>query len=219
MRRRSAVDPLSESSFFVCGAGRIRSLATRDQRRASKNACSELSQSSPFAGGFVDGREQSTRFPARFLKLQPAFRALYLRRMNNPAALAAAWHQLPTVLQHRYSNAQGYDELLQERQWQLLSQWQAEWPLLALLTAGEFSGQACGVQRGGAARWFSCFQSVLAGERLLPSLRSLSERRSICPAHRQPVGRQQCRPAVGTQLRPERTHKCTPISVLTPLHW
>lgn len=58
-----------------------------------------------------------------FLKLQPAFRALYLRRMNNPAALAVAWHKLPTVLQHRYSNAQGYDELLQEGQWQLLSQW------------------------------------------------------------------------------------------------
>ena len=59
-----------------------------------------------------------------FLKLQPAFRALYLRRMQNPAALAAAWGQLPELLQHRLRNAQQYDEVLAEGNWRRLSQWQ-----------------------------------------------------------------------------------------------
>jgi dTDP-4-amino-4,6-dideoxygalactose transaminase len=59
-----------------------------------------------------------------FLKLQPAFRSLYLRRMKNPAALAATWGQLPERLQHRHRNAQQYDEVLKNGNWQLLSQWQ-----------------------------------------------------------------------------------------------
>ena len=60
-----------------------------------------------------------------FLKLQPAFRALYLRRMKDPAALAAAWAQLPQVLQHRYRNAQQYDEALAEGPaWQRIDQGQ-----------------------------------------------------------------------------------------------
>lgn len=59
-----------------------------------------------------------------FLKLQPAFRALYLCRMKNPAALAAAWGQVPVLLQHRLRNAQRYDEVLKDGNWQLLTQWQ-----------------------------------------------------------------------------------------------
>jgi dTDP-4-amino-4,6-dideoxygalactose transaminase len=59
-----------------------------------------------------------------FLKLQPAFRPLYLRRMKNPAALAGAWPQLQQVLQHRYRNAQQYDEILAEGNWQRITQWQ-----------------------------------------------------------------------------------------------
>jgi dTDP-4-amino-4,6-dideoxygalactose transaminase len=59
-----------------------------------------------------------------FLKLQPAFRSLYLRRMKNPAALAGAWPQLQQILQHRYRNAQRYDEILAGGNWQRISQWQ-----------------------------------------------------------------------------------------------
>jgi len=59
-----------------------------------------------------------------FLKLQPAFRALYLRRMKDPAALAKAWRQLPDVVQHRYENAQQYNELLKDGDWQRLGQWE-----------------------------------------------------------------------------------------------
>jgi dTDP-4-amino-4,6-dideoxygalactose transaminase len=59
-----------------------------------------------------------------FLKLQPAFRRLYLRRLENPAALADAWPQLRPVLQRRYRNAEQYDEVLAEGNWQRLSQWQ-----------------------------------------------------------------------------------------------
>ena len=59
-----------------------------------------------------------------FLKLQPAFRPHYLRHMKDPAALAVAWPQLQQVLEHRYRNAQQYDEILAEGNWQRFSQWQ-----------------------------------------------------------------------------------------------
>lgn len=59
-----------------------------------------------------------------FLQLQPAFRPLYLRRMKNPTALAAAWGQLRKALEHRYHNAQQYDEILAAGNWQRISQWQ-----------------------------------------------------------------------------------------------
>jgi len=58
-----------------------------------------------------------------FLKLQPAFRELYLRSMKNPGALASAWAQLPRVLQHRYQNAQEYDDALIDGPWTRISQW------------------------------------------------------------------------------------------------
>jgi dTDP-4-amino-4,6-dideoxygalactose transaminase len=60
---------------------------------------------------------------AAFLKLQPAFRPLYLRRMKNPGALAAAWGQLQPALQHRCHNAQQYDEILATGNWQRIRQW------------------------------------------------------------------------------------------------
>lgn len=59
-----------------------------------------------------------------FLRLQAAFRPLYLRRMKNPTALAAAWGKLPTVLQHRYKNAEQYEDILAAGNWQRFSQWQ-----------------------------------------------------------------------------------------------
>ena len=59
-----------------------------------------------------------------FLRLQPAFRPLYVRLMKDPAALAGAWPHLQQVLQHRYRNAQQYDEILSEGNWQCISQWQ-----------------------------------------------------------------------------------------------
>jgi dTDP-4-amino-4,6-dideoxygalactose transaminase len=59
-----------------------------------------------------------------FLKLQPAFQRLYLRRMKNPAALVTAWAGLQLSLQHRYRNAQQYDEILEAGNWRRISQWQ-----------------------------------------------------------------------------------------------
>jgi dTDP-4-amino-4,6-dideoxygalactose transaminase len=59
-----------------------------------------------------------------FLKLQPAFQPLYLRRMKNPAALMTAWAGLQQVLQHRYRNAQQYDDILAAGDWTRISQWQ-----------------------------------------------------------------------------------------------
>jgi hypothetical protein len=58
-----------------------------------------------------------------FLKLQPAYQALYLRPMTNPSRLAGAWPQLQAALRHRMSNAQQYEELLAPGDWQLLNQW------------------------------------------------------------------------------------------------
>jgi len=58
-----------------------------------------------------------------FLKLQPAFRSLYLRRMKNPAALLNAWDQLDHLLEHRLQNAKQYDHLLGDSGWKRLKQW------------------------------------------------------------------------------------------------
>ncbi len=59
-----------------------------------------------------------------FLKLQPAFRGLYLRRMKHPAALANAWPELMPKVRHRYLNAQQYEAALSNGPWKLISQWQ-----------------------------------------------------------------------------------------------
>jgi dTDP-4-amino-4,6-dideoxygalactose transaminase len=58
-----------------------------------------------------------------FLKLQPAFRPLYLRRMKNPAALLNAWARLENVLEHRLQNVEQYDQLLADTDWKKLNQW------------------------------------------------------------------------------------------------
>jgi dTDP-4-amino-4,6-dideoxygalactose transaminase len=59
-----------------------------------------------------------------FLKLQPAFQSLYLRRMKDPAALAAAWSGLQPAIEHRHRNARAYSDALAAGNWQLLDQWQ-----------------------------------------------------------------------------------------------
>jgi dTDP-4-amino-4,6-dideoxygalactose transaminase len=59
-----------------------------------------------------------------FLRLQPAFCPLYLRRMKSPAALLQAWESLPSVLQHRERNARTYDATLSNGNWERLNQWQ-----------------------------------------------------------------------------------------------
>lgn len=58
-----------------------------------------------------------------FLKLQPAFRRLYLRRLKDPAVLARAWSGLQETLRHRYSLAQLYDHALASGPWIPLTQW------------------------------------------------------------------------------------------------
>jgi dTDP-4-amino-4,6-dideoxygalactose transaminase len=58
-----------------------------------------------------------------FLKLQPAFRSLYLRRMKNPSVLLKAWTQLDNILEHRLQNAKHYDQLLAATDWIRLNQW------------------------------------------------------------------------------------------------
>jgi len=58
---------------------------------------------------------------AAFLKLQPAFRRLYLRQMKSPAALLHAWEKLPIVLQHRERNARTYDAALSKGNWKRLN--------------------------------------------------------------------------------------------------
>jgi len=59
-----------------------------------------------------------------FLKLQPSFRPLYLRRMKDPAALASSWGRLQQVLDDRNQNALAYDGPLAHGNWQRLNQWQ-----------------------------------------------------------------------------------------------
>jgi len=58
-----------------------------------------------------------------FLKLQPAFRRLYVRQMKDPAALLSAWPRLREILHSRYVSAQAYDDQLKDGPWQRLSQW------------------------------------------------------------------------------------------------
>jgi dTDP-4-amino-4,6-dideoxygalactose transaminase len=58
-----------------------------------------------------------------FLKVQPAFRGLYLRPMKNPAALLNAWPRLPDVLRHRHVNAEKYDAALSNGPWKRLHRW------------------------------------------------------------------------------------------------
>jgi len=58
-----------------------------------------------------------------FLKLQPSFQGLYLQGMKDPYALLNAWPRLRGILQHRYENAEEYNQKLATGPWQLLSGW------------------------------------------------------------------------------------------------
>jgi dTDP-4-amino-4,6-dideoxygalactose transaminase len=58
-----------------------------------------------------------------FLKLQPAYRRLYLRRMKNPALLLSDWARLPEILHHRYVNGQQYVQALKNGPWKQINQW------------------------------------------------------------------------------------------------
>jgi dTDP-4-amino-4,6-dideoxygalactose transaminase len=73
--------------------------------------------------GLLRARVADEISPA-FLTLQPAFRGLYLRRMKDAPALHATWVQLQHILHHRYSNAQQYDEVLEEGNWRRMDRWQ-----------------------------------------------------------------------------------------------
>jgi dTDP-4-amino-4,6-dideoxygalactose transaminase len=64
-----------------------------------------------------------TDISGAFLKLQPAFRGLYLRSMKNSAVLAAAWPRLQSILDHRSRNAEQYEDALSGGPWQLLGAW------------------------------------------------------------------------------------------------
>lgn len=59
-----------------------------------------------------------------FLKVQPAFRGLYLRPMTNPGALLNTWPLLRDILRHRYINAEKYDAAVSSGPWKRLNQWQ-----------------------------------------------------------------------------------------------
>jgi len=106
--------------------------------------CAELTASDPIPDGISEDRVSALALSYRnlhhalvgllrtaalaevssaFLKLQPAFRRLYLRPLKNPAALAATWEQLPKILRHRYRNAEVYDEILEYGPWKRIAQW------------------------------------------------------------------------------------------------
>lgn len=58
-----------------------------------------------------------------FLKLQPAFQELYLRPMNNAAALSRDWDQLSTIVNDRYRNAERYEQFLEGGPWRHIRGW------------------------------------------------------------------------------------------------
>jgi dTDP-4-amino-4,6-dideoxygalactose transaminase len=144
-RAAGSVGDLSVYSFnptkiLECGGG---ALLIRSQKLAA--VCAELAESDPLPPEINEEearvlalsyrnlhhslvgllRAQATdEVSSAFLKLQTAFRALYLRRMKDPAALVVAWEQLQQIIQHRFGNAQLYEEVLAERDWQRLNRWQ-----------------------------------------------------------------------------------------------
>jgi dTDP-4-amino-4,6-dideoxygalactose transaminase len=135
-----AVYSFNPTKILECGGG---ALLIRSQKLAS--VCAELSESDPLPPEIGEGRSRALGLSYRnlhhslvgllraraidnasspFLKLQPAFRELYLRRMKDPVALANSWSQLPKVVEHRYRNAKKYEELLASGNWERMSQWQ-----------------------------------------------------------------------------------------------
>jgi len=135
-----SVYSFNPTKILECGGG---ALLIRSPKLAS--ICAELAESDPLPAEIDDAQARTLALSYRnlhhslvglrrtraveevsgaFLKLQPAFRGLYLRRMKDPAALAGAWAQLQQIMQHRYRNAQQYEEVLAEGPWQRFSQWQ-----------------------------------------------------------------------------------------------
>jgi dTDP-4-amino-4,6-dideoxygalactose transaminase len=135
-----SVYSFNPTKILECGGG---ALLIRNQRLVSASA--ELAESDPLPPEIDEAQERTLALSYRnlhhslvgllrvravdevstaFLRLQPAFRPLYLRRMKNHSALAAAWGELPKVLQHRYKNAEQYEEILAAGNWQRFSQWQ-----------------------------------------------------------------------------------------------
>ena len=134
-----AVYSFNPTKILECGGG---ALLIRPRKLVS--LCAELSESDPLPPEIGEGRSRVLSLSYRnlhhslvgllraraiddassaFLKLQPAFRELYLRRMKDPVALANSWSQLPKVVEHRYRNAEKYEELLAGGDWTRMSQW------------------------------------------------------------------------------------------------
>jgi dTDP-4-amino-4,6-dideoxygalactose transaminase len=135
-----SVYSFNPTKILECGGGALLILSQK-----LVPMCAELAESDPLPPQIDDGLARTLALSYRnlhhslvgllrtravdevssaFLKLQPAFRALYLRRMKNPAALVGAWAQLQHVLQHRCRNAQQYEEVLAQGNWERMSQWQ-----------------------------------------------------------------------------------------------
>jgi dTDP-4-amino-4,6-dideoxygalactose transaminase len=135
-----SVYSFNPTKILECGGG---ALLIRSPHLAP--VCAELAESDPLPQELDEGQARTLALSYRnlhhslvgllraravneissaFLNLQPAFRSLYLRGMKDPAGLVTAWAQLQQVLQHRYRNAQQYDEVLAEGNWQRLSQWE-----------------------------------------------------------------------------------------------
>lgn len=135
-----SVYSFNPTKILECGGG---ALLIRSERLAAVSA--RLSAAHPIPEDIEEGRAKTLGLSYRnlhhslvgllraravddvssaFLKLQPAFYDLYLRRMKDPEALAAAWPQLEQNLRHRYQNARQYDEVLAGGPWELIRQWQ-----------------------------------------------------------------------------------------------
>jgi len=135
-----SVYSFNPTKILECGGG---ALLIRPQELVP--VCKELAESDPLPPEIDEGQARTLALSYRnlhhslvgllrmravhgvssaFLKLQPEFQALFRRRMNHPSLLVDAWGQLQSVLQHRYCNAQQYEEVLVGGDWQRLGQWQ-----------------------------------------------------------------------------------------------
>ncbi|HYM79332.1 MAG TPA: DegT/DnrJ/EryC1/StrS family aminotransferase [Candidatus Dormibacteraeota bacterium] len=134
-----SVYSFNPTKILECGGG---ALLIRSKSLA--DACRELSESDPLPPEIDDARARTLALSYRnlhhslvgllrsraideassaFLKLQPAFRGLYLRHMKHPDALAESWGQLREILRHRYQNAEQYEKALASGPWKRISQW------------------------------------------------------------------------------------------------
>jgi dTDP-4-amino-4,6-dideoxygalactose transaminase len=135
-----SVYSFNPTKILECGGG---ALSIQSSKLAS--ICAELAESDPLPANIDEQLAMTLALSYRnlhhslvallrtrtidqvssaFLKLQPAYRSLYLRPIKDPAALLAAWKSLPQILDHRRRNAATYDERLSGGPWQRLSQWQ-----------------------------------------------------------------------------------------------